>query len=128
MNPRVLELALRKQRLQIRAEAERSEIVRHLGTIDSALDTVDRLRDRLRENLQWAREKAPLLSVALLVVLVTRPRRALRLAQRGWVGWLLWRRVRGKGGLPLDPGVASILLRLVSRVRDMLGGRSAAER
>jgi len=126
MNPRILELALKKQRLQIRAEAERNEIVSHLARIDATLDTADRARERLRESLQWARDKAPLLSVALLVLLVTRPRRALRLAQRGWVAWMLVRRLRGKGGSALNPAVASVLLRLISRVRSMLGGRSAA--
>ncbi|TAH46954.1 MAG: hypothetical protein EYC67_07900 [Betaproteobacteria bacterium] len=127
MNPRILELALRKQRLQMRAEAERSEMVRHLAHVDSVLDAVDRLRDRIRSNLQWAREKAPLLSIAALVVLITRPRRALRLAQRAWVGWLLWRRVRGKGGAAFNPAVATVLLRLLARVRAMLGGSAAPD-
>lgn len=122
MNPRVLELALRKQRLQMRADAERDELVQHLATVDSFLETVDRLRDQIRSNLLWAREKAPLLSVAALALVITRPRRALRLAQRAWVGWLLWRRVRGKGGKALNPAVASVLLRLLARLRAMLGG------
>ncbi|MBN8441958.1 MAG: hypothetical protein J0M28_09720 [Thauera sp.] len=126
MNPRILELALKKQRLQIRSEAERNEIAGHLARIDEALDTADRARERLRESLQWARDKAPLLSVALLVLLVTRPRRALRLAQRGWVAWMLVRRLRGGRASALSPAVASVLLRLISRVRSMLGGRSAA--
>lgn len=122
MNQRILELALRKQRLQIRAEAERRDMVRHLGGVDAVLDTVDRVRDQIRDTVQWAREKAPILSLALLVLLVTRPRRAIRLAQRVWVGWLIWRRVRGKGNTSFTPAVASVLLRLVVRLRRMMGG------
>lgn len=122
MNQRILELALRKQRLQIRAEAERRDMARHLGGVDAVLDTVDRVRDQIRDTVQWAREKAPILSVALLVLLVTRPRRAIRLAQRVWVGWLIWRRVRGKGSTSFTPAVASVLLRLVVRLRRMMGG------
>lgn len=122
MNQRILELALRKQRLQIRAEAERRDMVRHLGGVDVVLDTVDRVRDQIHDTVQWAREKAPLLSIALLVLLVTRPRRAIRLAQRAWVGWLIWRRVRGNGTTSLTPAVASVLLRLVVRLRRMMGG------
>lgn len=122
MNQRILELALRKQRLQIRAEAERRDMVRHLGGVDAVLDTVDRVRDQIRDTVQWAREKAPILSLALLVLLITRPRRAIRLAQRVWVGWLIWRRVRGKGSTSFTPAVASVLLRLVVRLRRMMGG------
>ena len=121
MNPRILKLALRKQRLQMRADAERSELQRHLATVDSVLDTADRLRDHFHSGVQWAREKAPMLSIAALVLLATRPRRAFRLVQRAWVGWLLWRRLRGARGAALNPAIASVLLRLLGRLRAMLG-------
>ncbi|ATE61426.1 YqjK-like family protein [Thauera sinica] len=122
MNPRALELALLKQRLQMRAEAERDELLRHLATVDSVLDAADRVHDRIRGSLRWAREQAPLLSVATLVVLAVRPRQTFRLARRAWIGWLLWRRLKGKGGASLKPAVASVLLRLLSRLRAALDG------
>ena len=59
--------------------------------------------------------------IAALVLLATRPRRAFRLVQRGWVGWLLWRRLRGARGAALNPAIASVLLRLLGRLRAMLG-------
>ena len=90
MDSRHIELALRKQKLQLRAEAQRTDIAQRLAGIDGALDRVDSLRD----NLAWAKDKIPVLSVALLVVLAAKPKLTLRLAKRAWVGWLLLRHCR----------------------------------
>ncbi|ENO96050.1 hypothetical protein C667_15899 [Thauera phenylacetica B4P] len=115
MDPRQVELALRKQKLQLRAEAQRADITQRLAGIDGALDRVDSLRD----HLAWAKDKVPVLSVALIVVLAAKPRLTLRLAKRAWVGWLLVRQVRGGGRLsallptaiPLLRGLLAILRR-----------------
>ena len=115
MDSRQIDLALRKQRLQMRADAQRTDLTRRLAGIDGALDRVDSLRD----NLAWAKDKIPLLSVALLVVLAAKPKLTLRLAKRAWVGWLLVRQVRGGGRLsallptaiPLLRGLLAILRR-----------------
>ena len=93
MDSRQIDLALRKQKLQMRADAQRTDLTRRLAGIDGALDRVDSLRD----NLAWAKDKIPLLSVALLVVLAAKPKLTLRLAKRAWVGWLLVRQARGGG-------------------------------
>ena len=114
MDPRQVELALRKQKLQLRAEAQRADITQRLAGIDGALDRVDALRD----HLAWAKDKVPVLSVALLVVLAARPRLTLRLAKRAWVGWLLVRQARGgrlsallPTAIPLLRGLLAILRR-----------------
>ena len=115
MDPRQVELALRKQKLQLRAEAQRADITQRLAGIDGALDRVDSLRD----HLAWAKDKVPVLSVALIVVLAAKPRLTLRLAKRAWVGWLLVRQVRWGGRLsallptaiPLLRGLLAILRR-----------------
>ena len=114
MDPRQVELALRKQKLQLRAEAQRTDITRRLAGIDGALDRVDSLRD----HLAWAKDKIPVLSVALLVVLAAKPRLTLRLAKRAWVGWLLVRQARGgrlsallPTAIPLLRGLLAILRR-----------------
>ena len=115
MDSRQVELALRKQKLQLRAEAQRADITQRLAGIDGALDRVDSLRD----HLAWAKDKVPVLSVALIVVLAAKPRLTLRLAKRAWVGWLLVRQVRGGGRLsallptaiPLLRGLLAILRR-----------------
>lgn len=128
MDSRHIELALRKQKLQLRAEAQRTDIARRLAGIDGALDRVDSLRD----NLAWAKDKIPVLSAALLVVLAAKPRLTLRLAKRAWVGWLLMRQVRGgrlsallPTAVPLLRGLLTILRR---RLESSEGSGSAAPR
>ena len=78
MDSRQVELALRKQKLQLRAEAQRADITDRLAGIDGALDRIDSLRD----HLAWAKDKIPVLLVALIVVLAAKPRLTLRLAKR----------------------------------------------
>ncbi|WP_341648360.1 hypothetical protein [Thauera humireducens] len=53
MNPRLVEIALRKQRLQLRAEAQRDDMVHRLRGIDATLDRLD----AAREHLAWARRR-----------------------------------------------------------------------
>ena len=128
MDSRQIDLALRKQKLQMRADAQRTDLTRRLAGIDGALDRVDSLRD----NLAWAKDKIPVLSVALLVVLAAKPRLTLRLAKRAWVGWLLMRQVRGgrlsallPTAVPLLRGLLAILRR---RLESSEGSGSAAPR
>ena len=116
MDPRQVELALRKQKLQLRAEAQRTDITRRLAGIDGALDRVDSLRD----HLAWAKDKVPVLSVALLVVLAAKPRLTLRLAKRAWVGWLLVRQVRGGRLSALLPTAIPLLRALLAIVKRRL--------
>ena len=128
MDARHVELALRKQRLQLRAETQRADIGRRLAGIDGALDRVDSLRDQLA----WAKDKVPVLSVALLVVLAARPRLTLRLAKRAWVGWLLVRQMRGGKLSALLPTAVPLLRGLLALLRRRLeaseGSGSAAPR
>ena len=128
MDSRHIELALRKQKLQLRAEAQRTDVTQHLAGIDGALDRVDSLRD----NLAWAKDKIPVLSIALLVVLAAKPRLTLRLAKRAWVGWLLMRQVRGGRLSALLPTTVPLLRGLLTILRRRLesseGSGSAAPR
>ena len=116
MNPRQIDLALRKQKLQMRADAQRTDLTRRLAGIDGALDRVDSLRD----HLAWAKDKIPVLSVALLVVLAAKPRLTLRLAKRAWVGWLLVRQARGGRLSALLPTAIPLLRGLLALVRRRL--------
>ena len=116
MDSRQIDLALRKQKLQMRADAQRTDLTRRLAGIDGALDRVDSLRD----NLAWAKDKIPLLSVALLVVLAAKPRFVLRLAKRAWVGWLLVRQVRGGRLSALLPTAIPLLRALLAIVKRRL--------
>ena len=116
MDPRQIDLALRKQKLQMRADAQRTDITRRLAGIDGALDRVDSLRD----NLAWAKDKVPVLSVALLVVLAAKPKLTLRLAKRAWVGWLLVRQARGGRLSALLPTAIPLLRALLAIVKRRL--------
>ena len=116
MDSRQIDLALRKQKLQMRADAQRTDMTRRLAGIDGALDRVDSLRD----NLAWAKDKIPLLSVALLVVLAAKPKLTLRLAKRAWVGWLLVRQARGGRLSALLPTAIPLLRALLAIVKRRL--------
>lgn len=122
MNPQLIEFALRKQRLQINAERQRADMMYRLEGIESALGTVDRVRD----GFAWAREHAPLLSTAALVLVFTRPRLALRLAKRVWVGWMIYRRFQGRPGAKTASLLALPLVRRIAeRVIARIAGRFA---
>ena len=116
MDSRHIELALRKQKLQLRAEAQRTDIAQRLAGIDGALDRVDSLRD----HLAWAKDKVPVRSVALIVVLAAKPRLTLRLAKRAWVGWLLVRQARGGRLSALLPTAIPLLRALLAIVKRRL--------
>ena len=116
MDSRQIDLALRKQKLQMRADAQRTDLTRRLAGIDGALDRVDSLRD----HLAWAKDKVPLLSVALIVVLAAKPKLTLRLAKRAWVGWLLVRQARGRRLSALLPTAIPLLRALLAIVKRRL--------
>ena len=116
MDSRQIDLALRKQKLQMQAAAQRTDLTRRLAGIDGTLDRLDSVRD----NLAWAKDKIPLLSVALLVVLAAKPKLTLRLAKRAWVGWLLVRQARGGRLSALLPTAIPLLRALLAIVKRRL--------
>ena len=90
MSPELVELALRKQRLQLRSAEQREALVQHA----QGLAPVFRGIDRIANGLRWAQSNAPILSGIAVFMLVVRPRAALRWARRGWLGWQMFRRLR----------------------------------
>ncbi|MCV2217207.1 YqjK-like family protein [Thauera sp. Sel9] len=111
MDPRLVDIALRKQRLQLRAEAQREDMTARLAGIEAGLSRLDVVRDQL----SWAKEKVPLLSIGVITVLLFKPRLTLRLARRAWLGWLLLRQARGSRLLPFAVPVLRRLLRSLKR-------------
>ncbi|HQW20195.1 MAG TPA: YqjK-like family protein [Rhodocyclaceae bacterium] len=85
-----IELALKKQRLQMRSAALRSSFAGHA----LALQPVCNLADRGRIALHWLRRHPALPVAGLVALLVARPRAILRLAQRGWFVWQALRKLR----------------------------------
>lgn len=100
MSPQALQthvdLALRKQRLQLRAADQRAVALAQFERIERLLGLVDHARDVA----QGVRQEAPLLAIAALLVAIARPRLAIRIARRAWVGWILYRKL-GRGLAPL---------------------------
>lgn len=116
MDERLIDIALKKQRLQLRAAAQRDNLAWRLDGIEGALDRVDGVRD----HFAWAKEQAPLLSVGALVLLFARPRFTARVAKRAWLGWLLYKRLRGTPAALL-PALAPALRVALRALRRALG-------
>ena len=84
------ELQIRREQLRLRSTELRLLVADQARVLVAPLA----LADQLRAGLRWLREhpEGPLLLLGLVVVL--RPRRALRWAGRLWWGWGLWQRGR----------------------------------
>jgi len=86
----MIELALKKQRLQLASAAQREAFAAYAKTWQPAFAVAD----QVRAGANWLR-RHPALPVAVLVaLLVARPRTLLRLAGRGWFIWQGWKRLR----------------------------------
>lgn len=90
MTPALVELALRKQRLQLRSHAQRGVLLEGLGVVDGVLGRVDQLRD----GAHWLRTHAPAVTTFAAVLLLMRPRFTLRWLRRSWLAYQLVRRAK----------------------------------
>lgn len=94
MSPREVELALKKQRLQIQSATLRTRLARQARGFEPALDAID----LVRSGCAWVRQR-PYIPLALVLgVGVARPRFVWRWLRRAWLGWQLVQRVRGLAG------------------------------
>lgn len=90
MNPRLFDVALKRERLIERIGSQRQRLangsdgIRRLCTAGDRAVAAGR---RLRDHPQW-------LLLAALALVVLRPRRAWRLAKTGLVLWRLWSVIR----------------------------------
>ena len=101
MNATALELALRKQRLQIAGDKLRSDFGRYAVGLAPAFGAAD----CAVEGARWLRRNPQILVAAGVAIVVIRPRRAWRWARRAFVGWQAWRRLHDFLDRPslLDP-------------------------
>ena len=90
MNSTTLELALKKQRLQIASETLRAEFGRYATGLAPAFSGAD----CAVEGVRWLRRNPRLVIAAGVGLAVVRPRRAWRWARRAFIGWQLWRKLR----------------------------------
>jgi hypothetical protein len=90
MAPRQIELALKRQRLQLRAAEQRLALREDLARFAPLCSAADTLRSgigQVRRHPEW-------LVGAALVVVIARPRAAFRWLQRGVVAWQFARQMR----------------------------------
>ena len=90
MNPRLLELALKKQRLRLKAAGQR---VLSLHALESASPAFG-LADKAGAAWHWAKAHPEWLAGAGVALLVARPRAFFRWARRGFFAWQSLRRLR----------------------------------
>ena len=90
MNDTVLELALKKQRLQIASDALRDDLGRYATGLRPLFSGADLAVDGVR----WARRNPQFVVAAGVALLVARPKRAWRWARRAFFGWQAWQKLR----------------------------------
>jgi len=91
MNPKIVELALKKQRLQLQAAAQRVMIMQALESASPAFGVAEKVRSGVR----WAKSHPEWLAGIGVALLVARPRAFFRWAKRGFFVWRSLRRLRG---------------------------------
>lgn len=89
MNSSTLELALKKQRLQIASDTLRAEF----GLCAAGLEPAFSAADCAVEGARWLRRNPEVAVAAGVALVVIRPKRAWRWARRAFVGWQVWRKL-----------------------------------
>lgn len=89
MNSTTLELALKKQRLQIASASLRDEFGRCAAGLTPAFHGAD----CVVEGARWMRRNPQLVAAAAVALVVARPKRAWRWARRAFLGWQAWRKL-----------------------------------
>lgn len=90
MNQRRLELALKKQRLQMQAATQRLQMAQQLQVFAPVFDTLQ----SVQRVGAWARGHSQWLIVAGVALLVIRPKATVRWLRRGFLAWQMVRRAR----------------------------------
>ena len=90
MNPGMLELALRKQRLQIASESLRADF----GDYAAGLRPVFTGADYVVDGARWLYRNPQVVIATAVALVVIRPKSAWRWARRAFVGWQVWQKVR----------------------------------
>lgn len=88
MSDTLLELALRKQCLQMRSAALREEWAACVAGVRPLLDGADRVRTAG----SWLRRHPEVGAGVGVALLVARPRIAWRWLRRGFAAWRMWRK------------------------------------
>lgn len=88
MNRRLLELALKKQRLQFQSAALRENWAKQARGVEPVLQAVD----GVGRGVAWLTRYPYVLTVVAVALVVARPSAVWRWARRGFLAWQFWRR------------------------------------
>ena len=99
MSPREVELALKKQRLQMRSAELRDTFAGYAAT----WAPVFAVGDKVQAGWIWLRRHPALPVATLVAVLVARPRSVFRWVKRGYIAWQALRKLNGLARVKL-PG------------------------
>ncbi|MDD5295830.1 MAG: YqjK-like family protein [Rhodocyclaceae bacterium] len=86
MSPRQLELALKRQRLEFEAAAQRRELADSVRPFQPVVSAVD----RVNRGLRYLKGHPEIAAVATVLVFILRPGKAFNWARRGFSAWRLW--------------------------------------
>jgi hypothetical protein len=84
----MIDLALQKQRLQLKSAEQRGAMVAAAMQLAPAFAVAD----GVREGLRWLRRNPEWLAGGIVALLVVRPGAVLRLARRSFFAWQIWRK------------------------------------
>jgi len=92
MNERQLELALKKQQLQLKASAQRLHLAQELEIFTPILSSVDTVQNVGGWISSFLTKRPYIVAAAGALLVITKPRTVFRLARRGLFAWQMWRR------------------------------------
>jgi len=94
MNPALIDIGIRRGRLLERIAHQRAALGRDVQPVCDVLQAVDHGIARVRTVSGFLKRHPGLVLAAVALLVVLKPRRAWRLAKRGFVVWRLWRTLR----------------------------------
>ncbi|MHB1248927.1 MAG: YqjK family protein [Polaromonas sp.] len=94
MNQSLIELHQQRGRLLERIASQRAALAWQLQPLRSASDTADRVLALLRGGVEYLKSHPLPVALAVLALVLLKPRRALRWAGRGLFLWRSWRALR----------------------------------
>lgn len=94
MNQALIDIGIRRGRLLERIVHQRAALSRDVQPVCSVLHTADQAVARVRTVTGFLRSHPGLVLAAVALLVVLKPRRAWRLAKRGFVAWRLWLTLR----------------------------------
>lgn len=90
MNPKLLELAMRRGALKARIDEQRRTLAQHAVPLAAALAK----GDGVLKGVDWLKHHPVAVGAAVALAIVLRPKRAWRWGQRAFFLWQGWRAIK----------------------------------